>query len=228
MGLESNDQKQSRFFDELARRLNESGIQSKMLDTVLSLTIFLGDIHVCDVKYSGDTYGNINDPKSPETEELFHQTARIASMVKEYMSAMENAPPLKASSLDPADGYRILVEYNGYVLAGRYSNFGCMFNTWKWDYQHKALQDGHYADQYYEDAKMDFVIRSGLVDRFRIFSDEDLTLIHKALLCYPEKDQGIPYDEEKLCDKLIRDIEYALPELEQAAPEEAPLEKPSM
>ena len=34
-----------------------------------------------------------------------------------YMKLLETAPPLKAESL--ADGYRVLAEFNGTVLAGK-------------------------------------------------------------------------------------------------------------
>lgn len=41
---------------------------------------------------------------------------RLADMVKEYISAMEQAPILHAKSLD--EDYRLLADFNGYVLAG--------------------------------------------------------------------------------------------------------------
>ena len=45
-----------------------------------------------------------------------------------YMKLLETAPPLKAESL--ADGYRVLAEFNGTVLAGKKTLLGAQFVTW--------------------------------------------------------------------------------------------------
>ena len=54
-----------------------------------------------------------------------------------YMKLLETAPPLKAESL--ADGYRVLAEFNGTVLAGKKTLLGAQFVTWAWDYDGKGL-----------------------------------------------------------------------------------------
>ena len=46
----------------------------------------------------------------------------------EHMTLLENAPPLKADGL--ADGYRVLAEFNGTVLAGTEMLLGAQFVTW--------------------------------------------------------------------------------------------------
>lgn len=59
-----------------------------------------------------------------------------------YMKLLETAPPLKAESL--ADGYRVLAEFNGTVLAGKKTLLGAQFVTWAWDYDRRGVSNGHY------------------------------------------------------------------------------------
>ena len=54
-----------------------------------------------------------------------------------YMKLLETAPPLKAESL--ADGYRVLAEFNGTVLAGKKTLLGAQFVTWAWDYDRRGV-----------------------------------------------------------------------------------------
>ena len=56
------------------------------------------------------------------------QVAEAAGTVMEYMTLLEAAPPLKAEGL--ADGYRVLAEFNGTVLAGTETLLGAQFVTW--------------------------------------------------------------------------------------------------
>ena len=52
------------------------------------------------------------------------QVAEAAGTVMDYMTLLEEAPPLKAEGL--ADGYRVLAEFNGTVLAGTETLLGAL------------------------------------------------------------------------------------------------------
>lgn len=84
-----------------------------------------------------------------------------------YMKLLETAPPLKAESL--ADGYRVLAEFNGTVLAGKKTLLGAQFVTWAWDYDRRGVSNGHYYMEDYQTAKEDFTFRSGLMAREQVF-----------------------------------------------------------
>ena len=60
-----------------------------------------------------------------------------------YMKLLETAPPLKAESL--ADGYRVLAEFNGTVLAGKKTLLGAQFVTWAWDYDRRGVSNGSWT-----------------------------------------------------------------------------------
>ena len=87
-----------------------------------------------------------------------------------YMKLLETAPPLKAESL--ADGYRVLAEFNGTVLAGKKTLLGAQFVTWAWDYDRRGVGNGHYYMEDYQTAKEDFTFRSGLMAREQVFDRE--------------------------------------------------------
>ena len=103
-----------------------------------------------------------------------------------YMKLLETAPPLKAESL--ADGYRVLAEFNGTVLAGKKTLLGAQFVTWAWDYDRRGVSNGHYYMEDYQTAKEDFTFRSGLMAREQVFDRERLEELRQAaqgFLCAP-------------------------------------------
>ena len=53
------------------------------------------------------------------------------------MRQMETAPFLKADGLE--DGYKVLADFNGTVLAGVQSKHGVHFVTWDWVYGHTGV-----------------------------------------------------------------------------------------
>lgn len=210
---ENQQQSTSLFFRELSLRLKQAGIESEMRGEQF-LRITSGGQPVCDVALSGETYGNTQYPKLPESDNLYFQTAGIAGMVKEYTTALETAPALCAESLDAKDGYRLLTEYNGTVLAGKESEYGCMFATWERGCGGKTLENGHYTYGDYVWSKEDFARRSGMVEGYLLFNNEQLTLIREALVELQENTLLSDQQNEQ-CSELIRKIGYKVPELEQ-------------
>ena len=83
------------------------------------------------------------------------------------MKVIEKAPLLKARALD--EEFRLLAEFNGIVLAGHPTSFGIQFVTWDWDYGRTGVSQGHYMSNYYEVAKKDFAVRSGLIQKRLLF-----------------------------------------------------------
>ena len=76
-----------------------------------------------------------------------------------YMKLLETAPPLKAESL--ADGYRVLAEFNGTVLAGKKTLLGAQFVTWAWDYDRRGVSNGHYYMEELRQAAQGFLCGEG-------------------------------------------------------------------
>ena len=127
-----------------------------------------------------------------------------------YMKLLETAPPLKAESL--ADGYRVLAEFNGVVLAGKETLLGAQFATWAWGYDRKGLNNGHYYREDYQGAKEDFALRAGLVTRERVFDQEQLEGLRQAVQGFLYGKAPASYQQEFQCRRLLDQITAQLPE----------------
>ena len=130
-----------------------------------------------------------------------------------YMKLLETAPPLKAESL--ADGYRVLAEFNGTVLAGKKTLLGAQFVTWAWDYDRRGVSNGHYYMEDYQTAKEDFTFRSGLMAREQVFDRERLEELRQAAQGFLCGEGPASYQQEYQCRRLLEQINEQLPATEQ-------------
>ena len=125
---------EDKYLTELVRCLKEDGIKTgKAIGghlPVLPHGQIVLHIQDSDVFLMAGAVGN------QETDELNHnKVSGLAFAVKEYTSAMERAPLLRTRALDPADGYCLLADFNGVVLAGQELEKG-------WGYQFATLEMG--------------------------------------------------------------------------------------
>lgn len=97
--------------------------------------------------------------------------SQIVREIYDYCTAYEKAAPLKAEHL--SGNYRCLAEFNGTVLAAKYSEQNEFeFVIWDRTYDGKGICQGNYHSDYFA-AKEDFAVRSGLVDKERLLSDDE-------------------------------------------------------
>ena len=206
----------NRYFTELARRLKEDGISVGTAGEG-HLPIQLHGQVVMNVMWKGTVLLMPSASGDQEAGELYGQVSGLASAVKEYTSAMEWAPRMEADGLDKAEGYRLLADFNGVVLAGQKleKGRGYQFGTWKWDYDHKGMNTGDFYYNDFESAKLSFVGRSGLVQTARLFTDEQLTGLYLCSDYFLE--EGFEPDPEQM-DALTsarKQIEEAVPDLQE-------------
>lgn len=208
-----------KYFNELARILSQNDIQAAILSEN-NLTILLNDQPACHVSVSSQMYVAPGDLRTPEADELYHRTAPIAEMVREYMTAIEISPPLKARALD--EDFRLLAEFNGIVLAGRETEkgYGYKFVTWQRDNDGTGVGQGHYYIDDYAAAKEDFAERAGLVPRDRLFTDQQLTEMYRCLRNVLNSEYELTYEQEKLIEKTALQIEYAIPDIQEKVGQE--------
>lgn len=121
--------------------------------------------------------------------------------VREYMTLLEQAPPLQAQSL--TDDYRLLADFNGAVLAAHPTRLGVQFVTWDWSFDHTGLNQGNYFQENYVGAKQDFAIRAGLISKQQIFNQEQLVEIYRC--CSDTLDAGFDLTAEQ--EKCIRGVQ---------------------
>ena len=146
------------------------------------------------------------------------QVREAAGTVMEYMTLLEAALPLKAEGL--VDGYRVLAEFNGTVLAGTETLLGAQFVTWARDYDRRGVNNGHYYMEDYQSAKEDFALRAGLVAGERVFDREQLEELRQAVQGFLYGEGPASYQQEFQCRRILAQINAQLP-----APEQNQLQK---
>ena len=195
---------------ETARNLTKSDFEvTRQADD--SLAILFQGKPLCSVTTPGGITYRQENLATPEREAAKEAAYEIVKTTAEYMRNMEQAPPLKAESLE--DRYKVLADFNGTVLAGRESQYGVQFVTWDWDFDRAGLSHGHYWGDQYMSAKQDFATRSGLIDEHSLFTQEQMTEIYRCCADTLESGYDLTAKEEKLIDGIRDQIERAVPDL---------------
>lgn len=216
-----------RYFQEICRRVKPYNIATEGLKENGTMYFSYASEPLCRVAPDGANYYFSEHLDTEEKKELCSLVAEISEETRVYVLAMENAPSLKAADL--RDGYKLLCEHGNIVLAGKdMGEHGYEFVTWQYTYDRKGVTLGHYYHNDYAGAKEDFAIRSGLVSEYKLFQDEELQTVYRAL------DQGqkyIPYltfDQEQKMIEIKKKIELVSPKAVEAyrTEQEAQMEKP--
>ena len=174
------------YFEELSYALRRRELLPRPLEEDGLLPVEWNGRILCRVTESGVVRYDPTWVDTSRAKAALAQVTEAAGTVMEYMTLLENAPPLKADGL--ADGYRVLAEFNGTVLAGTETRLGAQFVTWARDYDRSGVNNGHYYMEDYQGAREDFALRSGLVARERVFDQEQMEGLRQAV-------QGFLYGE---------------------------------
>ena len=206
---EENTSQKERFLQEVEQKLLHRELDARLLEDGLIRIKWNGQ-PLCSVDRDGIVRFRPADITGPEVDRQLRTVIQTAGHVKEYMRIFERAPALKAIGLD--DTYKVLADFGDAVLAGRSCKTGAKFVTWEWDFDRQGVHAGHYFMENYEAAKQDFAVRAGLVERQRLFSDEQLAVIRKACAFALEDDATLSYAEEKQLQSVQEQIELLLPQ----------------
>ena len=209
---EENAPQKERFLREVEQQLLRKELDAKLLEDVL-IHIRWKEKPLCSVDRDGIVRFRPADITGPEVDRQLRTVIQTAGHVKEYMRIFERAPALKAVGLE--DTYKVLADFGDAVLAGQLGKKGARFVTWEWDFDRQGVHAGHYFMENYEAAKKDFAVRAGLVERQRLFSDEQLVVIRNACEFALEADATLSYAEEKQLHSVQEQIERLLPQQEQ-------------
>ena len=191
------DRKQ--YFEELHIALTREGFTSQPKQGEL-LPVEWGGLPLCRITADGVRYWQ-EDVATPERKRACERATDLACTVREYMTLLEQAPPLQAQSL--TDDYRLLADFNGAVLAAHPTRLGVQFVTWDWSFDHTGLNQGNYFQENYVGAKQDFAIRAGLISKQQIFNQEQLVEIYRC--CSDTLDAGFDLTAEQ--EKCIRGVQ---------------------
>ena len=204
-----NTSRQLRYLEEVRIPLYRAGFGTLPVEGA-QLPVLWNGAPLCRITGRGSVFYRREDADTPQAEDALYRVEYIAAKTLEYMTAMEAAPRLKASGLD--GDYRILADFGDAVLAGHPSERGVQFVTWEWDWDRKGVHHGHYFQNGCEEAKHDFVRRSGLLPKEALFEPEQLDEIHRALAFVCEQDEGLSIGREKEIKAIMEQLKCLLPE----------------
>ena len=189
------------FFRELCTVLGREGFTTQPEQDDL-LPVEWDGRPLCRITEGGGVRYWQEDVATPERDQACERATNLACMVQEYMTLMEQAPPLKAQGL--SGDFRVLADFNGTVLAGHPTQYGVHFVTWDWNFDRTGLNYGRYFQENYSGAKQDFATRSGLISKQQVFNEAQLTEIYRC--CADTLDAGfdLTYDQEQ-CIKGVQE-----------------------
>ena len=190
----------SPYFSELSLRLSKEGYTADIGETDCLSADWQG-LPLCRITADGGVRYWQEDVATPERERACERATDLACTVREYMTLLEQAPPLQAQSL--TGDYRLLADFNGAVLAAHPTRLGVQFVTWDWSFDRTGLNQGNYFQENYVGAKQDFAIRAGLISKQQIFNQEQLVEIYRC--CSDTLDTGFDLTAEQ--EKCIRGVQ---------------------
>ena len=205
---DQNETAQLRYLEETAIRLRQNGFTVEPIEDH-HLPVCWEKGRLCRISGKGSVLYR-QERAVPGAQDALQTVIDTAKMTSEYMAILETAPRLKASGL--TGDYRVLADFSSAVLAGHPSERGVQFVTWEWDWDYKGVHHGHYFQNGCEEAKHDFVRRSGLLPREALFEPEQLAEMHRALAFVCEQDEGLSIGREKEIKTIMEQIKCLLPE----------------
>ena len=206
---EQNETAQLRSLEETAIRLLQNGFTVEPIEDQ-HLPVCWEKGRLCRISGRGSVLYRQENVDGIGAQDALQTVIHIAAMTAEYMTAIERTPKLQATGLD--GDYRILADFGDAVLAGHPSERGVQFVTWEWDWDRKGVHHGHYFQNGCEEAKHDFVRRSGLLPKEALFEPEQLDEIHRALAFVCEQDEGLSIGREKEIKAIMEQLKCLLPE----------------
>ncbi|MBD5128947.1 MAG: hypothetical protein HDT43_03350 [Ruminococcaceae bacterium] len=148
----------------------------------------------------------------------YSQIKKVMKETYDFCSAYAKAAPLKADGL--SEKYRCLAEFNSTVLAAKYNEeYGFEFVTWDRTFDGRGVTQGNYYSDY-SAAKENFAIRSGLIDKDKLFSTEELEQLGKCVNFTARHNGDLNFDDCENLKRLGEKISESLPVQQQSdAPE---------
>ena len=135
--------------------------------------------------------------------------------MQEYVGLYEHAPQMKAADVSE---YRQLASFGDTVLAATYSEKnGFMFCTWKQNADGDSVFWGDYSPNY-EYVKEAFAVRSGLVNKHRLFSENESAYLCRCVDFTKGNYETLTYEQERQLDKLQEKLTDGYPSLEAEPP----------
>ena len=205
---DQNKTAQLRFLEETAIQLRQNGFTVEPIEDH-HLPVCWEKGRLCRISGKGSVLYRQECVDVPGAQDALQAVIDTAKMTSEYMAILETATLLKASGL--TGDYRVLADFSSAVLAGHPTERGVQFVTWEWDFDREGVHHGHYFQQDYDAAKLDFTLRSGLVQKDALFEPEQLAQIYHALTFVREQDETLSFGRDQELAELMDQVGGLLP-----------------
>ena len=204
--------------EEICRLLPKMDCTARYDETTGHMNIDYEGTELLSLHADGIIHYKNEDHQTEQRREQYYKVSNLIHETDEYVRLYEQAPQMEAEGVTE---YRRLATYNGIVMAGmRSEKYGYMFTTWNESSDRKHVDIGDYSPDY-DYVKESFIARSGLIDKRRLFHDEQLKILYDSLTFTAENNDSLTYDQEQKFKKLMEQIEDVLPEVSAETPNQA-------
>lgn len=195
---------------EVSRKLYDIGCTFQYDESQKRLFIQKDGEDICSLGDNGSCYSPPDVSLSDKQEEVYRNVEKLIDNAREYITTYENAKPFEIEGITD---YLKLSEFNGVVFGAKdCGDYGFQFSSWFKTYNGTGATMGKYSFDY-ETSKQAFAERSGLVDRHRQFSNEQLENLYRCLAFTKNANNDLTYEQDKTIGDLIDKLEYVLPYL---------------
>ncbi len=187
------------FEKEIIRSVKELDCKAIYREGNGSISVTYDGVHIAEIK--GGKIDGMALLSKEEHEKLLH-VKRLCANVLNYCTAYENGEPINDPNF--SDGYRIIYRVGNAKMAARYERIsGFEFVVWSDDENPDFFVS-------YDKARGKFAILSGLVDRERIFDDEELEALYYCVYVISEMNDTLNEDMTELLKKLVKKLDIAI------------------
>lgn len=196
---------------ELKRKLSALECDGNYNPDTEMLDVSYHKIHLCSMNKNGFIFQNAHSRITGNIAERQDDIGVQAEKIREYVGLYESSPQM---SIQDVKQYRKLSEFGDTVLAATYSDIqGFMFTTWKQNSEKIFVTHGDYSLNF-DYAKESFAIRAGLINKDRVFSEEEATDLYRSIGYTTDNCDSLTYSQELRLKDLCVKLEYGYPHLE--------------
>ena len=160
--------------EEMMRKLPKLGCTGTLDEATGTLSIRQNGVFLCQQLVDGTLLYTDDKVTSQNFGDTFTAISDEAYRICEYVNLYERSPKMPIPEVSQ---YRKFSEYGDTVLAGAYGSHGFMFCTWKQARNGTYVAHGDYTPDF-EHAKESFITRSQLMDKNRMFSEDEASLLY--------------------------------------------------
>jgi len=211
MPTEQGFTEEQRFIEGLMKILRNKGYDCKLNGTEIDIS--KNGIPMMSLRSNGD-YKKHDGAIS----ECVYEIRDIHTKTKEAYDHYNEAEDIQQQNIT---NFRRLAMYNRFILAAHmHKDSSLEFVTWQQDANNKGVVDGRYFTDH-EAAKENFAIRAGLVNRYKMFNETELKLIHQGLVHLGANYPHLTSEQMTNVGKVIEKVEEIVPAIKERSMYEA-------